>query len=85
MLGYNHTNRKFTYDRNVYWNASGAPLTFSGKSLEEWRAAGQDTHGIVADPLFVDPEHGGFKLRPGSPAGKVGFDPWDFAEVGPWT
>lgn len=86
VLGYwNTRNSNFIYDHNVYWNASGAPLTFSGKSLEEWQAAGKDKHSIVADPLFVDPEHGDFHLRPGSPAARVGFEPWDFSEVGPRT
>ncbi len=76
-------NRSVIYDRNLYWNTSGAPLTFSGKSLEEWQAAGQDVHSLVADPLFVDPEHGDFRLRPGSPAGQIGFEPWDLSGVGP--
>jgi hypothetical protein len=84
MLDYWDTaNRSCTYDRNLYWNTSGAPLTFGGKSLGEWQAAGQDTHSIVADPLFVDPEHGDFWLRPGSPAVQIKFEAWDLSDVGP--
>lgn len=71
------------FDRNLYWNASGKPVTIQGRSFAEWQAAGQDVHGLVADPLFVDPEHGDFNLRPGSPAAKIGYEPWDFAAVGP--
>jgi hypothetical protein len=71
------------FDRNLYWNASGKPVTFQGKSFAEWQAAGQDSHGLIADPLFVDPEHGDFNLRPGSPAAQIGYEPWDFASVGP--
>ena len=77
-------NRNFLYDRNLYWNTSGKVTVFSGdKSLDDWRAAGQDKHSIVADPLFVDPENGDFRLRPGSPAAKIGFEPWDLMAVGP--
>lgn len=38
---------------------------------------------MIADPLFVDPEHGDFRLRPGSPAAKIGFEAWDPSDVGP--
>jgi hypothetical protein len=71
------------FGRNLYWNASGAPVLFGNKALAEWQAGGQDTNSIVADPLFVDPAHGDFRLRPGSPARQIGFEPWDLANVGP--
>jgi hypothetical protein len=71
------------FSHNFYWNASGQPVLFGNKSLAEWQAGGQDTHSIVDDPLFVDPVHGDFQLRPGSPAEQVGFEPWDLSNVGP--
>ena len=77
-------NRNFLYDHNLYWNTSGKVTVFTGdKSLDDWRAAGQDKNSIVADPLFVDPEKGDFRLRPGSPAAEIGFEPWDLMAVGP--
>ncbi|MHB1035818.1 MAG: hypothetical protein ACYC35_13620 [Pirellulales bacterium] len=72
-----------TFDRNLYWNASGKPILFGDKTLAQWQAMGQDKESIVADPLFVDPEKGDFRLRPGSPAEKIGFEPWDLSAVGP--
>jgi len=75
-------NRNFLYDHNLYWSASRAPLAFGGRSLEEWQEAGQDKHSIVADPLFVDPEHDDFRLKPESPAAQIGFEPWDISDVG---
>jgi hypothetical protein len=71
------------FDSNLYWNAAGAPVLFGTKGLAEWQAAGQDKDSRIADPLFVDPRNGDFRLRPGSPAGQVGFESWDFASVGP--
>jgi len=44
---------------------------------------GQDKDSLIADPLFVDPEHGDFRLRHGSPAAKIGFESWDMSAVGP--
>jgi hypothetical protein len=37
----------------------------------------------MADPLFVDPEQGDFRLRPGSLAAQIGFEEWDLMDVGP--
>jgi len=84
VVGYwNTANRTFAFDHNLYWNEAGELPTFGDRSLAEWQAAGQDTHSLLADPLFVDPEHGDFRLRPGSPAARIGFEPWDLSAVGP--
>ena len=71
------------FDHNLYWNASGKPVLFGTKSLAEWQAAGQDRNSLIADPLFVDPEKGDFRLRPSSPAARIGFEPWDLSTIGP--
>jgi parallel beta-helix repeat protein len=51
---------------------------------EAWQMAGADAHSVVADPLFVDPEHGNFTLKPQSPALKLGFEPIPFGKIGPY-
>ena len=51
---------------------------------EAWQQAGGDVHSIVADPMFVDAEHGDFRLKPESPALKQGFEPIPFDKIGPY-
>jgi hypothetical protein len=68
---------------NLYWNASGRPVLFGKKNFTQWRALRQDKNSLIADPLFVDPKKGNFKLRSRSPAVKIGFEPWDYSAVGP--
>jgi hypothetical protein len=68
---------------NLYWCTDPAqPVNFSGLSLAEWQKLGKDDGSLVADPLFVNPEQGDFHLRPGSPAEKVGFKPFDYSQAG---
>jgi hypothetical protein len=71
------------FDQNLYWNASGQPVLFGNKTLAEWQAGGQDTNSLVVDPLFVDPAHGDFRLRSGSPVKQIGFELWDLSRIGP--
>jgi len=76
-------NGRFKFDENIYFDASGAPLDFAGKSWSEWQQSGQDVHSLVADPLFVDAENRDFRLKPESPAFELGFEPIDLSDVGP--
>lgn len=41
-----------------------------------------DANSLVADPLFADPDNGGFRLRPDSPALKLGFVPIPVDRIG---
>jgi len=67
---------------NVYWKPDGPIPDFAGRSWRDWQFMGRDTNSVVADPLFVDPEHGDWTLRPESPALKVGFVPFDWKNAG---
>jgi len=74
---------KVTADYNLYYRTKGEGLAFPDElTLAEWQAAGQDTHSVVADPLFVDATAGDFRLRPGSPALALGFQPIDTSQCG---
>ena len=66
--------------RNLYFNTAdpewGARYLTSGRGQDPARKS------IIADPLFADPENGDFRLRPGSPALKLGFEPIDRSVIG---
>ncbi|MBI5832983.1 MAG: right-handed parallel beta-helix repeat-containing protein [Armatimonadetes bacterium] len=47
-----------------------------------WQRMGLDTHSLVADPLFVDPARGDWRLKPGSPAEKLGIRPLAVERIG---
>jgi len=50
-------------------------------SLAEWQQLGFDQHSVFSDPLFVNPAQNDFRVRPESPALKVGFKNF---EMGNW-
>ena len=82
-MGRNWHPPRAVLESNLYFHALGKPVTFAGMSFQAWQAAGMDAGSLVADPRFRDPEAGDFRLRPGSPAPKLGFEPFDLADVGP--
>jgi len=51
--------------------------------LAQWQEIGYDSHSVIADPLFVEPEHDDYRLKPESPALKLGFRPIDVSIIGP--
>ena len=83
----------FQFDGNCLYAPPGLPLRFSltvlpeaGKLLDwtDWLKTGQDAHSVLADPLFVDPARRDYRLRPASPALKLGFKPIPLERIGPY-
>lgn len=70
-------------DYNTYWDLNNVPMRFSGLDFKAWQAQkGQDSHSQLADPLFVNPKGGDFRLHPDSPALALGFEPIDISRAG---
>ena len=82
----------FECDENLIWNG-GQPLRIEGldKGIpvegqwDAWRGLGFDRKSIVADPLFVDAANDDYRLKPGSPALKLGFEPIPVEKIGPYA
>ena len=83
LLGSNWKDNNFRMDHNLYWHA-GQEVLFPGNlTLSQWQEQrGQDAHSMVADPQFVAPQRGDFRLAPGSPAREIGFQPFDASRAG---
>ncbi len=73
---------KHDSSNNCYFDASGKPVTFEGKTLQEWQAAGHETGSIIADPKFADAENFDFTLAEDTPVTKLGFQPFKTDDVG---
>jgi hypothetical protein len=82
------------FDSNLYFSNIGKfralvhfARTAEKKTVEydidKWRELGFDANSLFADPLFVDPENGDFRLREGSPAIQLGFQAFPLDSFGP--
>ncbi len=67
-------------DHNIYFCAANP--TLGAQMLKKQQQDGVDAHSLAADPLFVDPVKGDFRLRPGSPALRMGITPLHISKAG---
>jgi parallel beta-helix repeat protein len=80
-------DRMVDCDFNLYWQKDGTDLTKTQSQLtpegsfSQWQAAGFDRNSIVANPLFVDPDKGDYRLKSDSPALKLGFKPIPIEQI----
>lgn len=76
-------------DHNIIWR-QGLPVDArlgwdKLLSWEQWKALGLDANSVIADPMFVDPSKGDYRLKPESPALKMGFAPIPVEKIGPYA
>ena len=72
-------------DYNLYFPVPGHEPVVTGapdESYERWRELGFDAHSVIADPDFVNVAGGDYRLRPESPAFKLGFQPIEADAIG---
>jgi hypothetical protein len=67
--------------KNLYW-CTDEPVKVHDYTFEAWQKMGKDPGSICEDPRFVDAEKYDFHLKPGSPAAKIGFKPFDYMKAG---
>jgi hypothetical protein len=67
-------------DRNLYFNT--ADPDWGRAHIADGHSRGSEMNSLVADPLFEDPENGDFRIKPGSPALTIGFEPMDSSTAG---
>jgi hypothetical protein len=76
------------------WNEESGTLWVDDITVHEattmdewqaWQALGQDRNSLIADPLFVNPAKDDYRLRPNSPAFKLGFKPIPVEKIGPYA
>lgn len=71
------------WDENLYWHSGGADkLRFYRYKFDAWQELGLDRHSRIADPQFADVAKHDFRLKEGSPALELGFEPLDTSGVG---
>jgi len=82
--GWKYSKEIVDCDGNLVY-AGGKEPTHGGNRASRWsawREAGQDPDSLVADPLFVAPDKDDYRLRPDSPAFKLGFKEIDMSRIG---
>jgi parallel beta-helix repeat protein len=89
-----HHPRMKTFRARLDFPDPAGSLLASDVSLHEvemldewasWQALGMDRHSVIADPGFLDPDHGDYRLRPESPAFALGFRPIAVEKIGPYA
>ena len=89
--------RKLPFDKTVFdanliyhfgrppkMHVKDVPMSGHASAWAAWKALGLDQNSIIADPRFVNPEQDDYRLRPDSPAFKLGFKPIPVDKIGPY-
>lgn len=77
-------------DYNIYFSDIGKFVADFSKrdgshqlyNMDEWHELDYDHHSVYADPMFIDPSKGDFRVQPASPALKLGFKNFPMDQFG---
>jgi len=85
---YRFTKENGLFRGNLLW-AGGEPVCVGGvsgvprkNSWQAWLKLGQDEGSLIADPQFVNAAQRDYRLKPTSPAFRLGFQPIDLTGAG---
>jgi hypothetical protein len=67
-------------DFNLYW--CPADPEWGQRHIDDQRRYGVEMHSLSVDPMFVGVESGDLRLRPDSPAHRIGIKTWDISTAG---
>jgi len=62
------------HDHNLWWNVNTREFRLAGMDWRKWTSLGYGKGSVVADPMFVDPASGDYRVKDGSPALTLGFE-----------
>jgi hypothetical protein len=82
MKSDNWTKANIAIASNCYWDERTGTPDFNGKTFAAWQASGRDKYGVIADPLFMNPDAFDFRFRRLSVAKKIKFKPFDYSQAG---
>ncbi len=77
----------FYFNNNLIWHY-GKPLKLQAAGLDEksqwetWLERGMDTESIIAEPGFVNASKNDYRLKPDSPAWRLGFEEIPIEKIG---
>jgi parallel beta-helix repeat protein len=74
------------FDYNLIYNF-GRPIRADGEgaTFSDWQTrTGMDKNSLVANPLFIDADHGDYDLQRNSPASRLGIKPATMRSIGPY-
>ena len=70
-------------DCNIYFDTRSTNGNRQAlEALRAWQKHGHDQHSLFVDPMFVSPRRDNFRLKPNSPALRLGFRQIDLSTVG---
>ncbi len=62
------------HDNNLYWNVNRKnAMVHDQVDLKGWKSEGYGAHSLEANPMFLNPEKMDYRVKPNSPALKLGF------------
>jgi len=76
--------RNFESNWNIFYNPNfkvEEVLFYNHESFSDWQERGYDRNSVYTDPMFVDLANFDFRLKPESPAFKLGFEQIDLSDV----